>query len=219
MNENRTVIIEDNLRLVHSCCRRFAEKGIEYDDLFQAGCLGLIKAAKGFDPDRGCMFSTYAVPMIIGEVKRLFRENGTVKVSRSLKERSLNVTRTASELAKTLGREPKLSELAEAVGLGIEETAEALDAARPVLSLSAPSEEDDGKDTDLPVESGEEQLVADITLKCAISSLEAGDRRLIFLRYYSGKTQSETAALLGTTQVQISRREKKILEKLRKKVE
>ena len=128
MDENRE-IINDNLGLVHSCAKRFRGRGIEYDDLFQAGCVGLVKAADNFDPTLGYRFSTYAVPVILGEIRRLFRDGGSVKISRSLKELSVRVSRAAEELALFSGREPTVSELSEKLNITPEQTAEALNAA------------------------------------------------------------------------------------------
>ena len=131
---DREQLVNENLKLVHSCCKRFRGRGIEYDDLYGAGCLGLVKAANAFDEKLGYCFSTYAVPVILGEIKRLFRDGGAIKVSRGLKELSMKATKTRGELANTLGREPTVGELAEALGISAEETAEALCAAVPPSS-------------------------------------------------------------------------------------
>ena len=221
LSDGTPIAAEQHLRLVHACCRRFRDKGIEYDDLFQAGCMGLVKAAQGFDAARGYQFSTYAVPVVMGEIKRLFRENGAVKVSRALKERCLQVANVREQLCRKLSREPKLSELAEACALTPEETAEALEAGRPVLSLTAAQsegEEGDATQTDVPVSFGEEELLEIMALRRVIGELESTDRRLIFLRYFGNRTQSDTAQQLGMPQVQVSRRERKILDELRKKM-
>ena len=218
MVEDTLPVAGEHLRLVHACCRRYRDKGIEYDDLFQAGCMGLIKATQGFDESLGYQFSTYAVPLILGEIKRLFRTGGGVKMSRSLKERSLLVARAREELAVSLSREPSLSEVAAAAGLSPEEAAEALDAGRPVLSLSDSGEDGEGGQNDLPVPSGEEELLEQMTLRQSLDALTGRDRSLIFLRYFGSKTQSEVASLLGMTQVQVSRRERKILLSLRERL-
>ena len=212
MNET---LAESNLGLVHTCARRFAGRGADYDDLFQAGCVGLVKAAAAFDPSRGFAFSTYAVPVILGEIRRLFRDGGTVKVSRSLKERSRALQLTAGEFARREGRDPTVGELAEIAGLTAAETAELLLALRPAVSLSAEGE--DGEHAlDLPDGAdGEERLTERLALREELDALEDTERRLIALRYYHGLTQSRTGALLGMTQVQVSRREKAVLEKLR----
>lgn len=206
-------LVNDNLKLVHSCCKRFKGRGIEYDDLFGAGCLGLVKAANAFKEELGFCFSTYAVPVILGEIKRLFRDGGTLKVSRSLKELSLRASKVRENLCNKLGREPTICELAEMLGVSAEETAEALCAAVPPSSLSYIDEDGGLKELDIGFGRSAEDEVSDkLALKQIISHLDEKDQRLIVLRYFSGKTQSETAEIIGMTQVQISRREKKILE-------
>lgn len=206
--------IKNNLGLVHSCCTRFKGKGIEYDDLFQAGCIGLIKAQRGFDESRGLKFSTYAVPVILGEIKRMFRDGGSIKVGRTLKELSLKVTRENERLAKALGREPTVNEIAKSLSVSAESVAEALCASQPTLSLTC--EDDDGiSEFDVAVDGGSEKLIESISLDEVMSSLPDSDRMLIYLRYFGSKTQTETAKQLGMTQVQVSRRERIILGKLR----
>ncbi len=213
MLKSRDDLINGNLLLVHSLCKRFKGKGIEYDDLYSAGCVGLINAADRFDETRGFAFSTYAVPVILGEIKRLFRDGGAVKVSRSLKELSLRAAKEKEILSKTLSREPKISELAERLGVSEAETAEALCSASVPISLSG---SDDGETpVELPVSFGEEQIIERISLLNALGMLDEGDKRLIAFRYFEHKTQSETAKRLNMTQVQVSRREKKILLTLR----
>ncbi len=213
----REEIIQQNMGLVHACAHRFQGRGIDYDDLFQAGCIGLIKAADAFDTGRGVRFSTYAVPVILGEMRRLFRDGGTVKVSRSLKELSLKAGRAREKLALALGREPTLSELAGELGIPPEEVAQALTAAQPTVSLTA-GEEEGGGQLDLPTPSPEDEIADRLSLRQVVGLLEARDRQLIVLRYFAGKTQVETAARLGMTQVQVSRREKKILTELRRQL-
>lgn len=214
---NSPAFIEANLGLVHSCAHRFRGRGIEYDDLYGAGCIGLMKAAASFDDGRGVRFSTYAVPVILGEIKRLFRDGGAIKVSRSLKELSLKVSRARDWFMFQNGREPSLSELAEEMELSIEQVTEALTVSLPPLSLTA-GEEDGGAQMDIPVDAPEEGIADLLSLKQVIGDLSAQDRRLIILRYFNNKTQTETAMLLGMTQVQVSRREKKILSELRVKL-
>lgn len=208
--------IEKNMGLVHACAHKFKGRGIEYDDLFQAGCIGLIKAADAFDTGRGVRFSTYAVPVILGEIRRLFRDGGSVKVSRTLKERSMRLMRTREYLAARLGREPTLGELGEELDLSMEEVVEAMGAGTPPVSLTQNDEESDNKgQIDLPVDSPEELLSDVLSVRQVIGMLPALDRKLIVLRYFSEKTQIQTAEILGMTQVQVSRREKKILTLLR----
>lgn len=204
----------ENLGLVHSCAKRFAKRGIEYDDLYQAGCMGLIKAANGFDKERGLCFSTYAVPVILGEIKRLFRDGGAIKVSRSLKELSLKAVNTKEKMEKEKGREVSIGELANTLCVSREEIAEALCAAQPVMSLTAQSEDGDTQ-LDLPTPGVEEQLSDSLDLDVALSKLSKEDSQIIRLRYFRGLTQNQTAKLLNMTQVQISRRERKILDVLR----
>lgn len=211
---DRDVLITENMGLVHSCAHRFCGRGIEYEDLFQAGCMGLVKAFDAFDTERGVRFSTYAVPVILGEMKRLFRDGGSVKVSRSLKELSLKTTRQRENFLLKEGREPTVSELSEMLSVSEEEIMEAICASTPVISLTA-GEDEGGGQTDVPVESPEEQIAERLSVIKAVSDLEERDRKIIKLRYYESKTQSEVAEKLGMTQVQVSRREKKILAMLR----
>lgn len=211
---DRDEMIQQNMGLVHACAHKFKGRGIEYEDLFQAGCMGLIKATDAFDESRGVRFSTYAVPVILGEMRRLFRDGGTVKVSRTLKELSLKAVRTQERLSIEMGREPTVSELASALDLEVSAVVEALSAATPALSLTG-SDEEGAPQIDLPVQSPEEELSDRISLRQVLSLLEKKDQMLIRLRYFQGKTQVETARALDMTQVQVSRREKKILLRLR----
>lgn len=209
---DRNALIEQNLRLVHACARRFKGKGIEYDDLYSAGCLGLTKAADRFDESRGFCFSTYAVPVILGEIRALFRSGGTVKLSRSLQELSMRARELSDRYRADNQEEMTVNSLAEALGVDVYQAALALSASRPTLSLSG---EDEEGGVDIPVPSVEEALTDRLSLREALDTLSDEDRELIELRYFSRKTQTATAAQLGTTQVQISRREKKILLKMR----
>jgi RNA polymerase sigma factor, sigma-70 family len=212
---NREQTIESNIGLVHACARRFKGKGIEYDDLFQAGCMGLVKATDAFDSQRGVRFSTYAVPVILGEIRRLFRDGGTVKVSRSLKELSLKAAREREHFTQKEGREPTISELSSLMEVPEETLVEALGASAPPLSLT---HEEDSCEFDLPVDSPEEALADRISLNQVIGQLEPRDQQLIILRYFENQTQTQVAEALGMTQVQVSRREKKILLSLREKL-
>ena len=184
-------LVESNLRLVHSCAKRFKSRGIEYDDLYSAGCLGLMKAAKNFDEKRGFAFSTYAVPVILGEIKRLFRDGGTVKVSRSLKEKSSKIIKLNEEMSKRLDREPTLSELAKESGLEITEVSELLNVALPPVSLTADNENEE-KQFDIPVESEENEITNRLALNEVLSSLRKEDRELIELRYFKGLTRQRS---------------------------
>ncbi|MBQ8297989.1 MAG: sigma-70 family RNA polymerase sigma factor [Ruminococcus sp.] len=207
---------EENLGLVHLCANKFRGRGIEYDDLYSAGCIGLLKAVKAFDTDRGVKFSTYAVPVILGEIKRLFRDGGTVKVSRSLKELSLRVQKLCESFRQTEGREPTISELAKLSGEDESDISEALCVSQPVLSLTA-GDDDEGQ-IDIPVEAPDNEIVDILALRQIMSALEDKDRALLELRYFRGLTQSKTAQALGMTQVQVSRREKKLLTKMREEL-
>lgn len=210
----RDSFIESNLGLVHSICKRFCGRGIEYDDLYQAGCIGLIKAADAFDQSRGLCFSTYAVPVIMGEVRRLFRDGGAVKVSRSVKELSMKINREKQRLEQKLCREPTVSEIADKLGVSCEEVTEAVCASQPTVSLTYEGE-DGVRETELPTVSTEDEVSDRILLDQAFASLTDDEKKIMNCRYYKGMTQSKTAALLGMSQVQISRCEKRILTKLR----
>jgi len=213
----RESFIEQNLGLVHSCAGRFRGRGIEYDDLYSAGCMGLIKAYDNFEEERGLRFSTYAVPVILGEIKKLFRDGGTVKVSRSLKELGMRVQAAREHHMKVCGVEPTLSQLAEELGEPVENITLAVQA-QPAMSLTPENAEEEERQLDIPVESPEEALAEKISLREVIDALPEQDRQLIQLRFYGNKTQSETAKALHTTQVQISRRERKILTLLRRRL-
>ncbi len=210
--------INENLGLVHSCAQRFKNRGVEYEDLFQAGCVGLIKAADGFDESLGFVFSTYAVPAILGEIKRIFRDGGAVKVSRSIKEKSREIWAEKEALENEKGYEPTLTELAERVGLSVYETSELLLASQPVVSLTSGDEDSEEKQFDIPIESEEEKINERLTLVKCINELSEKDRMLIELRYFMSKTQTEVACKMGMSQVQVSRREKKILKEIREKM-
>ncbi len=212
--KKRDIFIESNLPLVHSLCKRFVGRGIEYDDLYQAGCIGLIKAADGFDEARGLCFSTYAVPVILGEIRRMFRDGGSVKVSRSLKELSLKIVRVKSALELKLSREPTISELATELGVTPEEVTEAQSAALPTVSLTYESE-DGTSEIDISVDGPEELLTNKLLLERAFKKLDSTEQQIIRCRYFEYLTQNETAQKLGMSQVQVSRAEKKILLKLR----
>lgn len=207
---------EDNLGLVHLCANRFRGRGIEYDDLFSAGCIGLLKAVKAFDSGRGVRFSTYAVPVILGEIKRLFRDGGSVRVSRSLKELSLRLQRLCESFRQREMREPTVAELAALSGESEASVSEALCVSQPALSLTS-GDEEEGQ-TDIPVEAPDENITDLLALRQIMAELEPSDRALLELRYFKGLTQSKTAAVLGMTQVQVSRREKKLLTQMREEL-
>lgn len=204
---------EENLGLVRLCAGRFKGKGIEYEELYSAGCIGLLKAAKSFDSTRGVRFSTYAVPVILGEIKRLFRDGGMIKVSRGLKERSLQIARARERFERENLREPTVEELATLTGLEPLDIAEAISVMQPTVSLT--SGEDGETELDIPVPPPDDGIINSLALKQALDKLDERDRTLIQLRFFSGLTQQAVAAKLGCTQVQVSRREKKLLERLR----
>ncbi len=212
----RNELVEKNLGLVHSCANRFRGRGVEYDDLFQAGCLGLIKAANNFDVTLGFSFSTYAVPVILGEIRRIFRDGGSVKVGRTMKERAREMLREKEELSQLLDREPTVSELAERMNTDAVTVSQLLNAVMPAVSLTADSD-GAGNEFDIPVDSPQEALADSIALGEVINSLEERDREMITLRYYHGLTQVKTAQKLGMSQVQVSRREKSVLAEIRRK--
>ena len=207
--------VEDNLGLVHLCANRFRGRGIEYDDLYGAGCVGLVKAASAFDTERGVKFSTYAVPVILGEIKRLFRDGGMIKVSRSVRELGMKLTRTREQFTLLHGREPTVSELAELTSSDPEDVAEALAVNIPPVSLTSSSEDDEGAQIDVSVPAPDSELVDILSLRQAMSALDEEDRKLLYCRYFKDMTQTKTAEALGMTQVQVSRREKKLLMTLR----
>lgn len=211
----RDRFIEENLGLVHSLCKRFAGRGIEYDDLYQAGCIGLIKATDAFDEERGLMFSTYAVPVVMGEIRRLFRDGGAVKISRSVKELGLKINREKQRMEQELLREPTVSELAARLEVSAEDVTEAICATQPTVSLTY--EDDDGvNELELPTVSTEDEISDKLFVDSLLERLDDKEKKLIIYRYYNFLTQSKTAELMEMTQVQVSRAEKKALMKLRK---
>ncbi len=210
-SSERDRFIESNLPLVHKLANRFRGRGIEYDELYSAGCVGLIKACDRFEPERGLCFSTYAVPVILGEIRRLFRDGGSVKMSRGLKELSIKAARLREQLSAN--GEPRVSDIAAALGVSREEAAEALCASVPPVSLNSGGNE--GEELTVPCDSGEERLIDRLALRRCLEELTGTDRDIIIFRYFRGKTQCETARLLGMTQVMVSRRERRIIAEMR----
>ena len=210
--------IQENLGLVHSCANKFKGRGVEYDDLFQAGCVGLIKAVDGFDESLGYVFSTYAVPAILGEIKRIFRDGGAVKISRLIKEKSRWVWNEKEKLANEIGREPTVKEIAEYLNLDICEASELLLAFQPTVSLTSICDDSSEKQFDIPVESKEAEITEKMSLATCLRELDEKDSTLIEFRYFRSKTQTEVADIMGMSQVQVSRREKKILKGIREKM-
>ncbi len=213
----RDELIKSNLGLVHSCAKKFTGRGIEYDDLYSSGCVGLIKAIDNFDESLGFKLSTYAVPVILGEIKRLFRDGGIIKVSRSLKELSLKAGKICDEYKKLHADDIPISKLAEELGVDVYKASEALSVASPVMSLTAHTDDGD-KELDVPTISIEDNLIDKMSINQILDSLEEDDRKLIELRYFQHKTQVDVAKALSMTQVQVSRKEKKILLLMRQKL-
>lgn len=216
-SETRDEKIESNLGLVHSCAHKLRGRGVEYEDLFQAGCVGLIKAVDGFDEERGFSFSTYAVPVILGEMKRIFRDDGTVSVSRSLKEKGRKISYEKEAFIKQFNREPTVKEIAERLGFDEYETVQAITASMPVISMTVQDDESENQ-FDIPVDSHEQSVSTLIALEQVMSELDERDKEIIRMRYYTGLTQTVIAKKLGMTQVQVSRREKVILKQMRSKL-
>lgn len=209
-------LLSENTGLIWSVARRFFGRGVEPDDLYQLGCLGFLKAVANFDTQFGTQFSTYAVPKISGEIRRFLRDDGTVKVSRSLKERAAAIKALRQMLTGEFGREPTLSELAERLGLQPEEIAEAEAATGFAESIQKPTGEDGFSLEDVLSDTQtEERLVEHISLQEALQKLPQRQRTVIALRYYHGLTQDRIAKMLGVSQVQVSRIEKRALCDLR----
>ncbi|MDD6620643.1 MAG: sigma-70 family RNA polymerase sigma factor [Eubacteriales bacterium] len=213
VTDTREEMIKANIGLVHSIANRFRGRGADYEDLFQSGCVGLIKAVDKFDESKGFAFSTYAVPVIMGEIRRIFRDGGAIKVSRSLKEKAIKAQALREKFINKELREPTVSELSKMLDCTEEETAEILNVITPMISLNSCG--DDGEDTlDIPIDESD-QLFDRISVHQLISHLDKNEQKIIDMRYYKGYTQSKTAKALGVSQVQISRKEKSILQKLR----
>ncbi|MDY4953442.1 MAG: sigma-70 family RNA polymerase sigma factor [Candidatus Onthomonas sp.] len=211
-------IIRTNDRLIWSIVQRYSGRGVELEDLFQLGCIGFLKAIQGFDPAYGTCFSTYAVPKIAGEIRRFLRDDGAVKVSRSIKEQAGKLYTVRERLRAALGREPTVSELAEETGMEIEEIASIETATAQVASLQAETGEGLTLESALGDTGMEESLVEQIALRDAIASLPEREQMVIILRYYRGFTQERTARVVGVSQVQISRIERKAVQHLREKL-
>lgn len=214
----RDIKIEENLGLVHSCARRFTGRGVDYEDLVQAGCIGLIKAVDNFDDERGFSFSTYAVPVILGEIKRIFRDDGTVKVSRIIKDRGRKISYIKEEFSRKNGHEPTVGDISSILGISEEETAQAINASLPVFSLTPAEDGDSRGEFDVPTESYDAEIADKIALRQIMEQLEDRDKKLIEYRYFKGLNQTKTAELLNMNQVWVSRREKAILLIMKKKL-
>ncbi len=228
--EARDLLVSENLGLVYAVARRFENRGHDREEIFQIGCIGLMKAIDKFDLSLNLAFSTYAVPMITGEIRRFLRDDGMVKVSRTLKENGYKISRAKEQLTKELGREPELSEISAATGFSAEEIVLATEANREVESIYQPVYEKDGDELLLIDQIGsgrgydgedeplKEAVLNRMVVRQLLALLGERERRLILLRYFENKTQTEVAGELGMSQVQVSRMEKKILLRLREKM-
>ena len=219
----RETLIEGNLRLVLSVIQRFDRRGESPDDLFQVGCIGLIKAISNFDPDKKVRFSTYGVPMIAGEVRRYLRDNSVIRVSRSLRDVAYRVLQCKEAMTLDMGREPTLEEIARTLELTVEEVSEALDAVCAPVSLYDPVYSDGGDpltvmDQVRDTKNTETNWMEHITLGNAFSALNDREKQILSLRFYDGKTQMEVAGYLGISQAQVSRLEKGAISAMRKSV-
>ncbi len=210
------VLISENAGLIWSVAKRYAGRGTDMDDLYQLGCLGFIKALEGFDPNYGTQFSTYAVPKIAGEIRRFLRDDGAVKVSRTLKEQAVSIKAVKNRMTLELGREPVISELAQAMGLTPEDIALAESATAATESINKETGEDGfSLEHILTDTQSEEDMVEKISLKQAIERLDDRDAMVIKLRYFHGLTQERVSRILQVSQVQVSRIEKRAIGRLR----
>ncbi|MCK9479328.1 MAG: SigB/SigF/SigG family RNA polymerase sigma factor [Firmicutes bacterium] len=217
----RSKIVEENTGLVWSIVRRYLGRGHDSDDLYQVGCIGLIKAIQKFDTSYGVKFSTYAVPMIMGEIKRYIRDDGIIKVSRSLKELALRARIVKESLQKTLCKEPTVAEIAREMGIEVAELVMALDALTLPESLSGVYGTNDERELIEKIDDGcpeENEIIDRLTIKEALSQLAVKERQIITLRYFQQKTQTQIAKMLGISQVQVSRIEKRVLGKMRERL-
>lgn len=220
--EAREILFQENTGLIWSIVKRFKNRGVELEDLYQIGSIGLLKAVEKFDPAYGVRFSTYAVPMITGEIKRFLRDDGMLKVSRSMKEICYRAHLVREAMEKEQGREPGLEEIADEMAVTVEELVMALESAAEVESLQKTIYQGDGNDISLldkleEQRNGQEEALNRLLLEEMLGELEARERKLIYMRYFQDKTQSEIARIMGVSQVQVSRMEKRILDRLRKR--
>lgn len=218
--EAKEQLFEKNTGLVHHVVKRFINRGIETEDLFQIGAMGLIKAIEKFDIDYGVCFSTYAVPLIMGEIRRFLRDDGMIKISRNIKENARRIKMIREDFCKNTGKEPTISELSELSGISVEDIVTAIDAGREVESIYKTMYESDGSEVqllDMLGREGEsEDIVNKLMLEKLLNDLDEKEKSLIWLRYFENKTQTQVAGDLGMSQVQVSRMEKKVLLRLRR---
>ncbi len=208
-------VVSTNLGLVKSIAMRFTGRGVEPEDLIQIGTVGMLKAILHFDPEKECRFTTYAVPLIMGEIKRFLRDDGWIKISRDAKMNAVRIFRFAEEYEKKHGVSPGMDLICKETGLSEEKAVLALEASRPALSLSAEDENTGFSPEKVIGEDNIEDAVTALALRQALDLLLPEERRLIVLRYFKSMTQEQTARILGITQVKVSREEKKILKKLK----
>ena len=215
-------LIEHNVSLVKCIVKRYLGKGVEYDDLFQIGCMGFLKAIAGFDESFGVKFSTYAVPMIAGEIKRFMRDDGSVKVSRTMKQTAKEINLFIEEYLASHDKEPSIKEISSRFGLEESETVFIMGSSKMPLSLYGGAEFKDGKERELietlPATDDQEEMIERMLLKGAIEALPERERKIIILRYFRDMTQSEVAEKIGVSQVQVSRIESKIIKEFRHKL-
>lgn len=216
----RDTLFQENMGLIYSVARRFLGRGIDMEDLFQIGSIGLLKAVDNFDPGFDVKFSTYAVPMIMGEIKRFLRDDGMLKVSRSIKENQYKIYKMREKMEKVLGREPNIRELSKAMNMSVEELAMTMESVTEVESIYRTVYQGDGSEIQLVDRLPEnknvhEQTLDKIFLEELLEKLDGEERQLIGMRYFQDMTQMEVAGKMGISQVQVSRMEKKVLKKLR----
>ncbi len=221
-NNSKEELLLNNVLLIKSIVNKFKNKGVDYDDLYQLGCIGFLKAINNFDESFGVRFSTYAVPMILGEIKRFLRDDGEIKVSRLIKIQAMQINRYIESRQREIGEEPTVEEIATALNISKEEVVFAMDSSKMPVSLYETIEDGEDKGQSLidkiPSKFTEEEQVDKLYLKSLISSLNEREQKIIILRYFRDKTQGEVAKILGVSQVQVSRLETKIINKLKSKV-
>jgi len=218
-NSAKAALIKSNSPLIKSVIRRFKNKGIEYDDLYQLGCIGFLKAIKNFLPEFGVKFSTYAVPMIAGEVKRFLRDDGYVKVSRATKSLSIKINRYIEEYKKNSNQSPRIEDIAKTFDIDVQEAVFAMDSGKMPISIYEKQDENSQSLFDKLSYSDEDKDINKIIIKDLINSLDSREKKIIMLRYYRDYTQSAVAKILGVSQVQVSRIEYRIIKKLRESLQ
>lgn len=213
----KSVLVENNSPLIKSILRRYKNKGVEYDDLYQLGCIGLLKAIKNFSTEFGVKFSTYAVPMIMGEIKRYLRDDGYIKVSRTTKTLSCKIAYYIDSVKNNEGRSPSVDEIAERFGIEPQEVVFTIDSSKMPVSIYDKGDDEQGQAIFEKLTDGDQtdSTIEKMLIKESISKLDEREKKIVLLRYYKDKTQSEVAKVLNVSQVQVSRLETKIIEKLR----